>query len=362
MRYSTGGGRRDKKDPKKSRRNQWLALAAIILVVGGTAAYALTRDGQDSQTTQTTQAEVTTTTVPKPVTRACPLDGVQADPDLIERQPVAVVIENHPAARPQSGLSKADLVYEVVAEGGITRFLAIYLHGEAPRIGPVRSVREYFAELAYSYGAALAHCGGSPSGYETVKSLGVDDLDQFKYESSYERDGSRRAPHNLYSSSQMLRELMESQAFSTPQNIPSFSFKSDAPKSERPAGQIIDVNFSQESYRVKWTYDPKTNTYQRSIRQFVQRDLNNNVPLAARNIAVLTTSIRTVDQKLRVKVDLSSGGRAVVFRDGTAVTGTWTREAGDRPIRLIAEDGTPIELNRGKTWIEIIDSNNRLSY
>jgi hypothetical protein len=121
------------------------------------------------------------------------------------RLPLGVIIENHNSVRPQSGLSKADIVYEALAEGGITRFLAIYLQ-EDSTLGPVRSNRPYFLSWLSEYDAAYAHVGGSPDAQARIKEYNIKDLDQFFIGApTYERVGYRAAPHNVYTNTEKLQ-------------------------------------------------------------------------------------------------------------------------------------------------------------
>ncbi len=144
----------------------------------------------------------------KPASPVCPIDGTPATPEQIARRPLAVMIENSPAARPQSGLSQASVVYEAITEGGITRFLAIYLNGEPAVIGPVRSARPHFIYLAQEYDPVFVHCGES---YEALQILArnspVRNLDQIKYGKPFWRSRKRPAPHNLYTSSARLAKI-----------------------------------------------------------------------------------------------------------------------------------------------------------
>src|SRR5690606_30510274 len=123
---------------------------------------------------------------PKPTTEPSRLTGLQVDPDINKRHVTGVMIENSPDARPQSGLQEADIVFEAIAEAGITRFLALYQDTEPKHIGPIRSARPYYLDFLMPFDAGYAHVGGSPTALQQIRQLKIKDLDQFANSGAYE--------------------------------------------------------------------------------------------------------------------------------------------------------------------------------
>src|SRR5262249_15833287 len=136
--------------------------------------------------------------VTAPAVTLSTLSGLPVDPAVNQRPVTGVMIENSVQARPQSGLNQAGVVFEAIAEGGITRFLALYQDTTPDNVGPIRSARPYYEQWALGFDAGYAHVGGSPEALNDIKAWGVRDLDQFYNSGSYHRISSREAPHNVY--------------------------------------------------------------------------------------------------------------------------------------------------------------------
>lgn len=280
------------------------------------------------------------------------------------RRPLVIVIENHSEARPQSGLEKACLVYETVAEGGITRFLAFYLHNDCGNIGPVRSAREYFVEWAKSFEALFSYCGGSPTAFKAIKQLDVVSLNQFFNGKAYWRIKARKAPHNLYTSTEKLWNLAKEKEFSLEFEGNPYLFKDDIHLTERPKGQRIvatEIDFSGKNYKVRYEYEKKTNFYKRFLNGSPHIDNNSGNQLKAKNIAVMFTSIKIIDEMDRRKITTIGSGKALVFLDGDLIESTWKRFSKNEPTRFYDQNGEEIKFNRGQIWIEVISPDRKVS-
>ncbi len=183
----------------------------------------------------------------------------------INRLPLAVMVENHTDARPQSGLSKADVVYEALAEGGITRFMAVFLQ-EDTKMGPIRSARPYYLDWAVEYGAAYAHFGGSPDALDKINQYGIKDLNGLTIgPPTFERTNARPAPHNVYSTTEKLREKADQKGYKKDTDITMWKFldEKDIPRRDkRPATFSIKLGFNGTAgYNVEWRYNQDTNSY-----------------------------------------------------------------------------------------------------
>lgn len=279
--------------------------------------------------------------------------------------PLAIVIENHTDARPQSGLNRADVVYETLAEGGITRLLAIFL-AEDSRVGPVRSNRPYFLDWVSEYGAGYSHVGGSPEAQHLVKAYKIRDLDQFFIGfPTYERVSNRFAPHNVYTTTTRLRNTASSKGYKVPANINSWLFADMEPvESGRGNKFVLNIGFlGTFGYDVKWIYDRKSNSYARFNAGSKHIDAEDGRQISAKTIVVQYTNISPDPSGHgRVKIQTIGTGKVQVFKDGMVMIGTWRKKSREDRTRFFDSGGKEITLNRGKIWIEVVPSRSTVSF
>ncbi len=287
-----------------------------------------------------------------------PLTGQMVDPAVLERRPVAVMVENAPAARPQSGLQKADVVYEVLAEGGITRFLALYYSQDCSNVGPVRSARPYYIERALEYNAIYAHCGGSEDAKSLLKALRMPDLDEIgiaRRGKAFWRVKSRRAPHNLYADTSRLRQVALDKGYKAQVDVPAFSYLAEE---ETPSGgtaaEKITVNYPRSYSVVSYRYDPNDKCYLRSEGGMAHKDAVTGQQLKASNIIVQYTNTKVVDKEGRLQVDMVGSGRSVLYMDGKAFEGSWQKNSADAWTVFMDANGNEFKLRPGQTWIEVV--------
>lgn len=291
-----------------------------------------------------------------------PLTGLGSMHELNERV-IAVMINNHNQARPQSGLDKADMVVEVLAEGWITRLVAFYQSEHAEVIGPVRSLRPYLIDLALGFDAVFAHAGGSPEALNAVRNRGLPSLDEiYTAGNSFYRVNFRRAPHNLYTSLDMLRTGAEAKGFRQESQIPSFLFKDPEEEMMGATANWIEIEYSSD-YKVSYEYDPESQVYTRYVRGEPHIDMETEEPLQMTNILVLETSHRVLDNEGRRAIDVLSKGRAYLFQRGKVQEVEWQNI--DGVIKPVL-DGREIGWYPGKTWFNIIPDSpgleNRVQY
>ncbi|HEY8530592.1 MAG TPA: DUF3048 domain-containing protein [Paenibacillaceae bacterium] len=330
-----------------------LALAALVAVLALTACG---RDKRAEPEPSPTATPTPTVETPEPVSPTpafvAPLTGLPVEQPPSFR-PFTVMINNYAAARPQSGLTYADIVWEVLAEGGITRLMAVFHSREfSDPIGPIRSIRPYLIDLGEMYGGVLVHAGASNDALKILQHSGKADLDEiYNAGAFFYRDKSRKAPHNLYSTLEMLREGVKKRKFPEQVPVPSLPFSAETPPGAASAVNI-EARFTLKSYVVSYAYDASTGLYTRSINGEVQTDLNNNEPLTASNLVFLQASHRIYDKEGRLEIDLYSGGEALLFRGGKVISAEWTREKGD--IIRIRKDGEELPFAPGVTYYHII--------
>ncbi len=291
---------------------------------------------------------------------ASKLDGIEYQKDEANRHPIAIMVENHPEARPQVGLDKASIVYETEAEGGITRFMAVYGPKDADMIGPVRSARTYFVDWALEYDAFYAHCGGSADGLALVQQTGIKDMDQFNIgTAAFWREAENKASeHTLYTDTKQLRDVAKSYDWNvSTSDYETLKFKKDISESQRPSSEIITVPFSGPLYSVTWTYNKKDNNYLREMAGEPHNDRITGEQLTAKNIVVQEvprTLITNSGGKQVWQLETVGEGNAQIFLDGSKIESTWKKTSRDSRTKYYDPSGNEIEFNPGTTWIEVV--------
>lgn len=329
-----------------------------------------------------------------PRTEACPLNGklyTKQEKSVWEkRRPLAVMLENHTEARPHSGLSKADIVYEAVAEGGITRFMGVFYCGiaEPTEFAPVRSARTYYVDWVSEYDALYNHVGGagvcSDSTVDTrakalcqIGQYGIKDLDQFgiSFPTCFrnpDRIGRTVATeHQMVCTSEGLYKVAaqrgwtdkDEEGVSWTESFTPWKFKEEA--KEKGTVAKIDMNWwsGYKDYNATWDYDTATNEYKRSTGGQPHMDQEANVQLSAKNVVVqFSKETGPVDTHKHMLYETVGSGDALIFMDGNVIEGSWSKKS--RTARTIFMDGKGKEVtfNPGVIWIEVIPDGNTVTY
>lgn len=279
------------------------------------------------------------------------LTGLAIKDEAALRAPVTgVMIENSPNARPQSGLKQAGVVYEAVAEGGITRFLALYQHDHPSIIGPVRSLRLHYLHWAAPYQASIAHVGGSGNALSEVRNGNYRDLDEFRHSSTYWRATDRVMPHNAYTSGERLQAVNQSKEY-THSDFTGFA-RTDGKPAETPTATTVTVNLSGPLYNTHYVYDKANNRYARFMAGEPHHDREAGA-ITPSVVVVLESSAqhRTGSREGYEDLVTTGSGRAHIFQNGTATEATWKKASATDELQLVDTDGKAIALNRGQTWI-----------
>ncbi|HHV79686.1 MAG TPA: DUF3048 domain-containing protein [Firmicutes bacterium] len=263
---------------------------------------------------------------------------------------MAVVIDNHRNAMPQAGVASAEIVYEAVTEGGITRLLAVFHCTPASRIGPVRSARPYFAYIAKEWGAIFAHCGGLEKDVAPIEQLKVIDANELLNPEGFWRDKARSAPHNLFTSVEALRKRLGLQkAVADLKKRWEFS-----PWSPSPV-KGMEVRYSKK-YAVRYyLYEAADgrNCYRRMAdgRESIDED---GTPVEVSNVLVQAVPTKVVYADGGVEMRLIGEGKAWYLLGGRAVTGSWKKKSSVEPTQFFDDRGNPIRLTPGGTWVQIV--------
>lgn len=347
-------------------KKQWIIFAIIVLVVlGGSAAGALMWRGQHKATPVASIKKVQPAqpAPAKSTTVASNLTGMPVVPSANQNPVTGIMIENSTFARPQSGLDHAGVVFEAVAEGGITRFLTLWQDTGADYIGPVRSVRPYYIQWAMGFDAAIAHVGGSPEALADMQSWNVKDLDQFANGSYYHRISSREAPHNVYTSMSELQALEAKKGYGAA-NYTGFARKAEAPAST-PNATSIDFTISSSDFNVHYDYDAHANSYKRSEGGAPHMELDsagNQTQIEPKVVIALVMTQGIEADDLHTSYDTIGSGHMFVFQDGTLTEGTWAKTSSGAQFTFTDATGKAIKLDPGQTWITVVNAANHVAY
>lgn len=291
-----------------------------------------------------------------------------------KKRPIGVMIDNHQLARPyQYGLQKANVVYEAVAEGGITRFLAVFHDQAVAKIGPVRSARVYYMGWALEFPAYYAHVGGastvgSPANiHPYISAHNVLSLNQFRLgEATFASGGKVKLPSgatlsNIKYTSTSKLWLAGEALYPGTNSLPGFAqwtFKAEAPYGQRPASQKIPFSFWSypTAYKGEWRYDPLMNSYLRFQGGAKHLDQATKEQLAAKNVVLAYMTDKSAGDGTGHRLYTNTGqGNAEVYLDGTKTLATWKRPSLSARMKFYQRGtNTEISFNRGLTWIEVI--------
>jgi len=343
---------------KKNRLITISVIGGLIIIMTGLVLYKWYTDVETGKNEESKTAEDSAATTEVQELAVSILDGTMVPKNLANRHPLAVIIENHTEARPQSGVSDASIVYEAIAEGGITRYLALYSGYNAAKIGPVRSARTYFVDFSREYNAYLGHVGGNYDALEQIRAEGILDLDQFQNAAYYKREAEKgiSSEHTVYTSTDLLYELAGKKGYSTENGFTPLKFKTDVTTESRPASQKIIVNYGSASYKVTFDYDPASNNYLRTLASLPDQDRQTGKRLSPKNVILQTVSRQATTTKINEKgyIYTTEGqGKAQILQDGKLITGSWQKSGASR-TKFLDGNGQEISLNPGQTWICIV--------
>ncbi len=294
----------------------------------------------------------------------CPLCGIKAEKESqIKRSSLVIKVENSPSARPQSGLSKACLIYEFPVEGFITRFNVVYLHGESETVGPVRSGRLPDLEILGQYQGVLVFSGASKRVMRELRASPFLLLDHGGHGELFWRSRYRRMPHNLYTNTSKIRDYLARKKLEKKVEHQGFLFKSNTPATT-PTATSLKVDFSSVC-RARFVYDSKTNCYFRYQSSKASVDALSGKKLRAKNVIFFFAKLNWSglrDKKGSRSPDfsLTGQGKALVFTDGKVIAAKWFSKAG-APV-FLNDKGERLQFNPGLTWIEVIPTDGSISW
>ena len=353
---------------KKTRLMKTLSLiSALTLIVT-----AFTGCGGKEEEPTTTEPTTVITTEP-PVVYRNPLTGEAGyNEELIGNRPVMVVVENHPQSRPQWGLTSSDIVFEMVAEGGITRMILMYADASRlpDKIGPVRSTRHYFLDLAEGYDAIFTHFGQSTYAKQQLANHDIDNINGYFDGSYFSRDKSRNvdSEHTAYTTKEWVTKAIADKEYRTTLKdgyTDAFQFNIDGNEVLKDGSCVTATVSFSSSYTYTLDYDKQENVYYSSLNGNPFMD-SNGTQQNFENIVILYTNISAIagDTKNRVDFDLSEGeGRYI--SNGSYEDISWKKGDSTDMLKLYDSEGEELKLNTGRTYIAICDdsreANNTIS-
>jgi hypothetical protein len=314
--------------------------------------------------TPTTEPSPSAQPTPGPVLVPAPLTGLPVTEVAALRHPIAVMIDDHADARPQSGFNAASVVWHAPAEFGIPRYMLIFQDRIPASVGPVRSARQYYIQWAAEVNAMYVHAGGSPQALATLRAKGngqwVYNADQFRWGGTYLwRTTDRFAPHNVYTDGESLRALARRVHATDGPVEPIWTFKPERARELRPiGGGRITVVYPYES--ITYRYNTATNRYVRYIDDSTkpQVDRADGRIVAPKNVVILRMHFGPLDdghpEKQRQEARNIGKGEAWVASNGITIKAQWRKASSTAPTRLFTLDGQPIVLAAGQTFVQVI--------
>lgn len=285
------------------------------------------------------------------------------------KRPVAIMVENSPAARPQWGLSTPDLVIEGVVEGGVTRMMWVYADASKipDKVGPVRSARHDYVEIAQGMNAVYTHSGGSDIAYDYIKKIGMKDIDGLYTEGKYFfRDNTRKTAieHRLYTNGKYITKAIADKALPTKANNASWTpFKVIESGTRVSFGDktgsaySVTVEFSS-GFKHTFKYDKDKNVYYNYMNTSEMKDGNNNKTMAVTNVIVMYCATSTVDSDGHQDWAMTSG-KGLYISNGYGEQITWKKASQSAPLKFYGPDGKELTVNKGKSWIGVVPEANR---
>ena len=296
-------------------------------------------------------------TPPKP---AAPAKPATPTPTPGRPAPALLQVENAPDSRPHSGLQGADMVFEYLTEGGITRFTVVYLKPSgSTRVGPDRSARLVALRLVHAYGGVLFYSGASDHVLGMIWDQHIPNFDDRSDGGKYfARDSSRQAPHNLYTTGDQMAAAVDKSGTKVTYQLPQ-----RGEPAAQPDAQVAHLSFQQTyAHSVSDTYDPASKTYQYRNETGVETDAAaGNQPLKITNVVLLRVPhhgagyTEDVNGQEGIDFDLQGQGQADVYTRGGHFPATWSLPDPNQPLELLGADGKPFTLPEGLTWFYLVD-------
>ncbi len=347
------------KIPKLTKK-QWLVAGAVAVLLIASTGFLIWKIVNKPEPKEVVKIEEPKPEPEKPKEYISKLTGAKVSEPESNLPVTAIMVENSPDARPQSGIRDAGVVYEAVAEGGITRFLTLFQEAQPGYIGPIRSVRPYYLDWLVPFDAPVAHVGGSGEALAQIRAENIKDLDYGANSAYYQRISTRYAPHNVYTSRAKLLELHNTKGWNKSE-FTGWERKAEAPSAAANA-KSISLNISSFLYNPIFSYDAASNSYIRSQAGKPHVDEKTNLPISPKTVIAIVMPKSIHPDGVHTVYGTSGSGKAFVFQDGIATPGTWEKADRKTQIQFKGADGKPIPINIGNVWISVVGLESSVSY
>lgn len=333
-----------------------LALSMVIFILSGCGKINTKKDTDKKDVLNQNIEEIEETEKPKEDTKS-PYTGEVLEDKVKDNLPIMTIVENSKAARPQSGLSFADIVFETMAEGGIPRFIALFHKDTPSKIGPIRSARAYFIDISKDFNLPFAHCGGSEEALNMISSQKLMSMNEMRYGSYYYRDKARKAPHNLYTSYDKLSALAKKQGYNK-------EAKSNLTFDNKyfQNNELLNCNELllklNSSYSTNYVF--KDGLYYKSMDGKEMIDDLTKKTIGVTNIVIQVTTIKLQEDGKHLTINTKGSGDGYVISNGKYIKCKWEKKDNNSQPVFKDSSGKIVPLSEGKTWWHIIDVNNKV--
>lgn len=284
--------------------------------------------------------------------------GEEVSKNSFTNTPFMVIIENSKDSRPQYGLNSSDIIYETVAEGGIPRFIALFQKNDCKKIGPVRSARNYFIDIANEYNLPFAHCGGSAEALNRILKNKEKSINEISNSSYFFRDKTRKPPHNLYTDSDKIKTYIKNVDYKSNSPIKLNFDKKYWEDSNLTSTKEVNINLNK--YYTS-SYYFKNNKYIKYMDNNVSVDAITKEPLYCSNIVIQFTDISLQNDALHLNIRLTGQGKGYLISNGKFKKIKWVKKDKNSVTAILDENENPIPLYPGKTWWHIVSTNTSIN-
>lgn len=287
-----------------------------------------------------------------------PLTGEYIDKERLNDRPIAVMLDNYYKARPQAGLSEADVVYEFLAEGNITRYMAIIYTNKPETIGPIRSARPYFLDKALEYDPLYVHVGGSEQAKKDIRTLKMADVDGLSSGGNvFWRKKHKPIPNNMYSSYNAITKEAKRRKYNKNGSFDTLKFNEEDTQIEGKELNDIKIPYRGKKYTSGFKYNKEDGLYYRYVNNKPHLDEASKIHLKAKNIIVQYATQRVIDSVGRLDVELIGEGKGLYITNGKAMEVKWKKPSRRDITRYYNLEGNEIKFNPGVTWYQVVPSN-----
>ncbi len=293
--------------------------------------------------------------LPEKIGIPSPLSGIYALDEKVNRRPVAIMFDNHPSARWQSGLKDAEIIYEFLVEAPYSRYMGIYLINDPSSIGPIRSARPYFITSSLEYDAVYVHVGGSEQAKSDAKTLKIADIDGLSSSNKvFWRKSHKKIPHNTYSSMEAIRTTQEERKYKIIGEYIPFKFNEDEMGIEGRVANKIIIKYRKDN-NTEYNYNEEKKIYSRTKDGKLHIDEADETPITAKNIIIQEAKTKVLDNEGRLEIQLIGEGQGKYITHGKFIDIKWVKKSRNDKTIYYTLEGEEIILNPGVTWIQIVE-------